>query len=92
MALGSVPENFLLVHDLLYMGTHLDDNPEYAKFARVESEKECLPERYSQPFPVLLPRMACMPTYVVSRKGKLRLITDHSASKLSLNSLIDRDS
>ena len=35
--------------------------------------------------------MACMHTYVISRKGKLRIVTNHSASQLSLNSLIGCD-
>ena len=36
--------------------------------------------------------MACMPTYVISCGEKFRLVTDHSAGQLSLNSLIDKDS
>ena len=65
------PTDFLMVHDLSYLGTKLEDNDDYAAFAQQEADKETVLGRFSQPFPVLLPGMACMPTYVIARKGKL---------------------
>ena len=80
-----------MVHDLLYLGTKLDANAEYAAFAQEETDKETRLGHFSQPFPVLLPGMACMPTYVIARKDKLRVVTDHCAGVHSLNSLISKE-
>ena len=86
------PTNFPKIHDHLYLGTKLDNNEDYAAFAQEENDKETHLGWFSQPFAVLLPGMACMPTYVIARKEKLRIGMDHIAGTLSLNSLISKDS
>ena len=85
------PTQFPVVHDLSYLGTRLQDRPELKKFMEAECAKEFEVDRFSAPFDHLLPGMACMPTYVVSRGEKYRLVTDHSVGNLSLNSLVDKD-
>ena len=88
---AGAPVDFLMIHDLSFLGTKLQGNAEYAKFAEQEAEKETRLGRFLRSFPVLLPGMACMPTYIIARKEKLRVVTDHSAGPLSLNSLISKD-
>ena len=80
-----------MIHDLSYLGTKLEGNAEYVTFAEQEAEKETWLGCFSRSFPMLLPGMACMPTYIIACKEKLWVITDHSAGPLSLNSLISKD-
>lgn len=54
------------------------------------SEGVC-PWLFSEPFPKLLPGMACMPSYVVKRCDKYHLVTNHSSELFALNLLISKD-
>ena len=85
------PRLFPMVHDVSYLGTKLCENEAFTTFAQEECDKEARLGRFSRPFPVLLPGMVCMPTYIISRKDKLRMVTDHSTSNFSLNSLISKE-
>ncbi|KAG1737264.1 hypothetical protein EDB19DRAFT_1637136, partial [Suillus lakei] len=63
-------------------------------FLQAQIEKEVDIERYSQAFgPDLLPGMYSMPIHAVPKPGtnKHRLVTDHSAGKHALNSMISHD-
>jgi hypothetical protein len=67
-------------------------DPIKASFIRSQIEKEVQNDRFSQPFgPELLPGMYSTPVYAVPkpRSDNLRMVTDHSASQYSLNSMID---
>lgn len=60
-------------------------------FLRSQIDKEVDVGRYSQPFgPDLLPGMYSMPIHAVPKpnSNKHRLVTDHSAGKFALNSMI----
>ena len=64
------------------------------EFLQSQIDKEVSVGRYSQPFgPDLLPGMYSMPIHAVPKPGtnKHRLVTDHSAGKYALNSMISRD-
>jgi hypothetical protein len=63
-------------------------------FLNVQHDYEVLKGWYSPSIgPKLLPGMYCMPIYAVPKphSEKLRLINNHSASKFSLNSMVDHD-
>jgi hypothetical protein len=69
-------------------------NPTQEEFLNVQRNVEVAKGRYSKSVgSSLLPGMYCMPNYAVPKphSEKLRLINDHSASKHSLNSMIDHD-
>ncbi|KAF9528414.1 hypothetical protein CPB83DRAFT_791773, partial [Crepidotus variabilis] len=55
---------------------------------------ECGKDRFSEPFPTLLPGMYCTPVYAVPKphSNDLRMVMDHSAGEFSLNSMINHDS
>ena len=64
------------------------------QFLQSQIDKEVSVGRYSQPFgPDLLPGMYSMPIHAVPKPGtnKHRLVTDHSAGKYALNSMISRE-
>ena len=64
------------------------------EFFESECRKERDAGRYSESFPKLLPGMACMPTYVIERKGKKRLITDQTCIQdptQGLNVLVEKE-
>lgn len=65
-------------------------DPLHAQFTRDQCQIEQDTGRYSPFFGTsLLPGMYCMPQHVVARDdGKLRLVTNQSAGKFSLNSMI----
>jgi hypothetical protein len=65
-----------------------------ADFLRVQRDVEVAKERFSPPFRHdLLPGMYCMPIYAVPKPHStdLRLVTDQSYGKYSLNSMIRHD-
>jgi len=64
------------------------------EFLQSQIDKEVSIGRFSQPFgPDLLPGMYSMPIHAVPKPGsnKHRLVTDHSAGKYALNSMISRE-
>ena len=64
------------------------------EFLQSQIDKEVGIGRFSQPFgPDLLPGMYSMPIHAVPKPGtnKHRLVTDHSAGKYALNSMISRE-
>ena len=63
-------------------------------FLNVQRDHEVLKRCYSPSIGLnLLPGMYCMPIYAVPKphSEKLRLVNDHSASKFSLNSVVDHN-
>ena len=67
---------------------------EKANFLRAQRDIEVAKGRFSPPFKHdLLPGMYCMPIYAVPkpRSENLRLVTDQSYGKFSLNSMINHD-
>ena len=65
-----------------------------SQFLSSQIDKEVGVGRYSEAFgPDLLPGMYSMPIHAVPKPGtnKFRLVTDHSAGKYALNSMISRD-
>ena len=65
-----------------------------SSFLQAQIDKEVEVGRYSQSFgPDLLPGMYSMPIHAVPKPGtdKHRLVTDHSAGKYALNSMISHD-
>jgi hypothetical protein len=69
-------------------------DPSRAKFLDDQRHHEINKGRYSRSIgSSLLPGMYCMPIYAVPKphSTKLRLVNDHSASKYSLNSMVDHD-
>jgi hypothetical protein len=65
-----------------------------ADFLRAQRDSEVAKGRFSAPFKHdLLPRMYCMPIYAVPKphSSDLRLVTDQSYVKYSLNSMIQHD-
>ena len=64
-----------------------------AAFLRTQRDLEVAKGRFSPPFKRLLPGMYCMPIYAVPKphSSDLRLVTDHSYGKHSLNSMIKHD-
>jgi hypothetical protein len=69
--------------------------PECEKFFNDQAELELAKGRFSPRMgSSLLPGMYCMPIYAVPKphSEKLRLVNDHSASRFSLNSMIDHNS
>jgi len=69
-------------------------NDAESNFLQSQIDKEVEVGRYSQPFgPDLLPGMYSMPIHAVPKPGtdKHRLVTDHSAGKFALNSMISHD-
>ncbi len=61
-------------------------------FLKIQRDHEVHKNRYSPSIGSdLLPGMYCMPIYAVPKphSEKLRLVNDHSASKFSLNSMVD---
>ena len=72
----------------------LERYPDRLAFYEKECQKEYDAGRYSDAFPSLLPGMACMPTYVIERRGKMQLITDQTCVHdltMGLNSLVDKE-
>jgi hypothetical protein len=66
-------------------------NDAESSFLQSQIDKEVKVEHYSQPFGTdLLPGMYSMPIHAVPKPGtdKHRLVTDHSAGKYALNSMI----
>ena len=64
------------------------------QFLSSQIDKEVGVGRYSEPFgPDLYPGMYSMPIHAVPKPGsnKFCLVTDHSAGKFALNSMISRD-
>ncbi|KAG2742007.1 DNA/RNA polymerase [Suillus brevipes Sb2] len=85
------PQDWPLIHDM-------SDRPpktfEEREFLKGQIEREVEVERYSKPFgPDLLPGMYSMPIHAVPKPGtdKHRLVTDHSAGKYALNSMISHE-
>ena len=65
-----------------------------AEFLRAQRDVEVAKDRFSPPFKhELLPGMYCMPIYAVPKPHStdLRLVTDHSYGKYSLNSMIQHE-
>ena len=65
-----------------------------AEFLRAQRDIELIKDRFSPPFTHgLLPGMYCMPIYAVPKPHStdLRLVTDQSYGKYSLNSMINHD-
>ena len=65
-----------------------------AEFLRAQRDTELAKDRFSAPFTHdLLPGMYCMPIYAVPKPHStdLRLVTDQSYGKFSLNSMIKHD-
>lgn len=61
------------------------------EFFDKQCQKEFDLQHFSQPFPSLLPGMACMPSYMVKHGKKYCLVTDHSSEPFLLNSLINKE-
>ena len=86
-------------HSGIYPETHDASLPtplakERADFMETQCQIEVDSGRFSHSFgSSLLPGMYCMPVYAVPKPDSedLRLITDHSASSFSLNSMIPRN-
>ena len=69
-------------------------DPTREEFLNDQRNHEVTKNRYSPSFGSnLLPGMYCMPIYAVPKphSEKLRLVNDHSATKYSLNSMVDHD-
>ncbi|KIJ90069.1 hypothetical protein K443DRAFT_15553 [Laccaria amethystina LaAM-08-1] len=69
-------------------------NPDEAAFLRKQRDHEVFMGRFSEPFgDTLLPGMYCMPIFAVPKPHStdLRMVTDQSAGKYSLNSMIPRE-
>ncbi|PPR05988.1 hypothetical protein CVT24_004651 [Panaeolus cyanescens] len=86
---ASIPTDYPLIHDLS------DDRPlpsEKLDFLKEQRDIELSKGRYSNGFVTLCPGMYVMPLHVVPKDGgeALRLVTDHSSGKFSLNSMIDK--
>ena len=64
-----------------------------AEFLRTQRDRELAMDRFSAPFTHLLPGMYCMPIYAVPKPHStdLRLVTDQSYGKYSLNSMIKHE-
>ena len=64
-----------------------------AVFLRAQRDIELAKDRFSPPFTHLQPGMYCMPIYAVPKPHStdLRLVTDQSYGKYSLNSMIQHD-
>jgi hypothetical protein len=79
-----------------YPDTHSEDrgppsDPAHAAFLRTQRDTEIQKGRFSQSFgPDLLPGMYCMPIHAVPKPGSddLRLVTNYSAGKFAVNSMI----
>ena len=70
------------------------ENPDEAQFIRDQRDHEVYMGRFSEPFgDKLLPGMYCMPIFAVPKplSTDLRMVTDQSAGKYSLNSMIPRE-
>ena len=70
------------------------DNPDEAEFLRNQRDHEIFKGRFSESFgDKLLPGMYCMPIFAVPKPHStdLRMVTDQSAGKYSLNSMIPRE-
>ena len=70
------------------------DNADEAEFLRSQRDHEVFKGRFSEPFgDKLLPGMYCMPIFAVPKPHStdLRMVTDQSAGKFSLNSMIPRE-
>ena len=78
----------------LDLSLSVHSEPECEKFFLEQAAIELAKERYSPSVgSSLLPGMYCMPIYAVPKphSDKLRLVNDHSASRFSLNSMINHD-
>lgn len=86
--------DFPIINDQSQDNSIICQSPDKFKFFEDESQKEIDAGRYSPPFPTILPGMACMPTYVIERKNKMRLITEQtciSDPSKGLNSLVKKE-
>jgi hypothetical protein len=80
--------------DTLDLSLPEPDNPEEAQFLRNQRDHEIFMGRFSESFgDKLLPGMYCMPIFAVPKPHStdLRMVTDQSAGKFSLNSMIPRE-
>jgi len=80
--------------ETLDLSLSIQSDAEREKFFREQAAIEIAKGRYSESVgSSLLPGMYCMPIYAVPKPHsvKLRLVNDHSASRYSLNSMIDHD-
>jgi hypothetical protein len=69
-------------------------NDDEARFIRSQCKVKIKKSRFSPSFGnQLLPGMYCMPVHAVPKKDtdELRMVTDHSSGKFSLNSMIDHE-
>ena len=90
----SPPTSFAPYNDQSQDLESIHCNLSHLEFFRKECQKKIDARRYLTSFPSLLPGMACMPMYVVKRKGKMCLITDQtciSDPSKGLNSLVDKE-
>ena len=86
--------DYPLVNDQSQDNAEILRNPQCLQFFQAECAKEFDAKRFSNPFPVLLPGMSCMPVYMINRKGKMRLVTDQTCTRaplLGLNYLVAKD-
>jgi hypothetical protein len=82
-----------------YPTTHSEDrgpptDEAKAAFLRAQRDIEIAKGRFSPSFgPTLLPGMYCMPIHAVPKphSSDFRLVTDHSAGRFSLNSMVDTE-
>ena len=83
--------------ETLDLSLSIQSDAEREKFFREQAAIEIAKGQYSESVgSSLLPGMYCMPIYAVRpvpkpHSVKLRLVNDHSASRYSLNSMIDHD-
>ena len=88
------PSHFPIINDQSQDNTDIVRDPARLQFFTDECDKELAARRFSPPFPDLLPGMSCMPVYVITRKDKMRLVTDQTCTRdpqLGLNSLVAKD-
>ena len=80
--------------ETLDLSLSVETDAKREKFFLEQAEIELAKDHYSASVgSTLLPGMYCMPIYAVPKphSDKLRLVNDHSASRFSLNSMIDHD-
>jgi len=80
--------------ETLDLSLSIQSDPKREKFFLEQAAIEIAKDRYSESIgSPLLPGMYCMPIYAVPKphSDKLCLVNDHSASRFSLNSMIDHD-
>ncbi|KAF9035523.1 hypothetical protein BJ165DRAFT_1355576, partial [Panaeolus papilionaceus] len=91
---GAFPHAILPDHypEICDMSSPPPADPDQAAFLISQRDLECAKDRYSKGFENLEPGMYVMPVHAVPKDDgrNLRLVTDHSKGKFSLNSMIEK--